>query len=257
MNPEKLQEIQDLYKDEAELHQLITDNICESVLPFILSRRYTMWIGNIPPQMPMHIWRKNGREIFQEYMEYVRAIRERYSEDMRRLADGDNIRATNGNMRKMKELGDRILRRRKQYADEITYAYLNYKKSLDKSEYDPDYEDCKYLAYVCDIGWGLSDTTTYLGDEDYFNYYVALLSKLDLRTENKWVKRYYDLLKEIIEERITVENYSINNIKTEFNKLFKSIINPSMRDGFQRLDRAMNNIKDATVTMADAAGWIS
>ena len=256
LNPEKLQEIQDLYKDEAELHQLITDNLCESALPFILSRRYDNWIGNIPPALPMHIWRKNGREIYQEFMEYVRDIRERYSDDMRRLADGDNIKKTNGNMKKMNELGDRILRRRRQYADEITDAYLNYKKSLDKSEYDPDYEDCKYLAYVQSIGWGLQDTTTKIGDEDYFNYYVALLSKLDLRTENKWVKRYYDLLKGIIEERITVENYNIGKIKTEFNKLFKSIINPRMRDGFQRLDRAMNEV-DGDVTMADAAGWIS
>lgn len=255
LNPEKLQELQDVYKDEAVLYQLITDNMCESVLPFILSRRYDNWIGGIPPFMPMHIARKNGREIYHDYMEHIRDIRERYSEDMRNLADGDNIRKTNGNMKKMNELGNTILERRRQYADEITDAYLNYKLSLDKSEYDPEYEDCKYLAYVKSIK-GEQDTTTYIGDEDYFNYYVALLSKLDLRLENKWVKRYYDLLKGIIEERITVENYNISNLKNEFCGLFKSIINPGMGDGFYQLDKAMNKI-DGDVTMGDTAGWIS
>lgn len=103
----------------------------------------------------MHIWRKNGREVYQEFMEHVREIREEYSNDMQKLASEDNIRATGGNTKKIKILGDRILSRRKKFADDITDCYLNYKKSLDKSEYDPDYEDCKYLAYVQPIAWGL------------------------------------------------------------------------------------------------------
>lgn len=79
--------------------------------------------------------------------------------------------------------------------------------------------------------------------------------KLDLRSNNKWTKRYYDLLKGIIEERITVENYSIDNLKDEFNMLFRSLINPMIRDGFYRLHNAMNRV-DGDISMADAASWI-
>ena len=189
-------------------------------------------------------------------MDHVREIREDYSRDMQRLASEDNIRNTNGNVKKMTALGDTILARRRKYADDITDCYLNYKKEMDRAEYDPDYEDCKYLAYVQGLAWGMQDTTTRLGDEDYFNYYVALMTKLDLRSQNRWVKRYYELLKSIIEERITVENYSIDNLKDEFNMLFRGVINPKVKDGFQRLHRTMNTV-NGSVTMSDAASWIT
>jgi predicted DNA-binding protein (UPF0278 family) len=86
--------------------------------------------------------RDNGREIFSDYMDYVNDIRERYQRDMRRMATEDAVRETNGNVKKMDALAWRIINRRKQFVEELVYAYSEYKKTLPPCEYDLEYSDC-------------------------------------------------------------------------------------------------------------------
>ena len=253
INTEELDRVKDKFRREADLFQLITDNICESVLPFILLRRYTAWRYMAPGVK----WeRPNGRELFSEYMEHVNHIRERYQDDLMHMGSVDNIRATNGNLRKMKALGDEIIERRKRFCREIIEAYEEYKQTIDLCEYDPDYGDCKYLAHVHPVDMGMEDTSTKIGDTDYFNYYLALIAKLDLTTENQYAKKYYEILKKIIEERISREKYRIEDIQDEFNELYRKIVDRHCHDGFQRLDSVMNGLDDEP-TSGDVMGWLA
>ena len=256
LTPELIENIQHEFSQEAELFDLITNNICESVLPWILGRRYTQWIFMAPG---VRLERKNGREIFREYMDYVNDIRERYANDIKEMNSEDTIRSLNGNRRKIDALGYRILERRKRYAEEIITAYLEYKETLDKVEYDPAFEDCRYLAYVHEIGYHTNETSTRVGDLDYFNYYTALLSMLSTYTDNKYVKRYNEILKEIIEERIAAEGYSPDVIRGEFNELYKKIIDFRVKNGFQRIDAEMNTIasEGRDIDPQTVASWIT
>ena len=104
-------------------------------------------------------------------------MKEKYVEDMSKLASEDNIKATGGSSTKVSQLGDKILARRKKYAQDIVWYYTDKKKSLDKCDYDDEYWDCKYLALQKDIENGEVSTHTAIGDDEYNNYYVALLSK--------------------------------------------------------------------------------
>ena len=247
VNTEAIEKIQNEFKDEASFQDLITNNLCESVLPWILQRR------NNNPLFPG--W-ANGRQIFEEYMDYVNDIREQYQRDMKNLASADNVKKTNGNIKKMDALSDAIIARRRKYGEDIIYAYREYKKSLDVCKFDPTLTDCKYLAYVKAID-GFQSTSTRVGRTNYFNYYVALQSMLDTYQDNKYVDEYRLILQEIIEERIYREGYNLSEIKKEFNSLFFQIIGfvPGGADAFHELDKAMNKL-DEEPKISDVAGWI-
>lgn len=140
IDTEFISQINDKFKNEAQLHQLITDNLCESVLPYILCNRYKF---KIP-----FITRPNGRDIFEDYMKDVQDKRERYSKDMKKLGTEENIKATNGNRRKLNELGNRIIARRYKHYLDIKDLYYIHRETLRPCECDYKYTDCKYLAYL-------------------------------------------------------------------------------------------------------------
>jgi hypothetical protein len=101
----------------------------------------------------------------------------------------------------------------------------------------------------------MTETTTSIGHNDYNNYYLTLLSKVDIQSENEYAKKYYDILTDIIGQRIATEHYNIEAIKSEFNDNYRNNIG-RMRDPFQRLDQAMNLIK-GDVTIGDVSMWIN
>ena len=101
------------------------------------------------------------------------------------------------------------------------------------------------------------NTSTKVGDTEYNNYYVALLSRLDTQdTNNPYTKEYYELLKEIIEIRLSREKYDISMLQNEFDNLFHEIVNKYFKSPFNKLFYAMRTIK-GDVTVADVEGWIT
>lgn len=256
VNTEVIDAMKAKFEAEAQINQLITDNLCESVLPWILLRRYTQykykWLGFIRVRDE----RPNGRELFGKYLEYVKNIREQYSKDIQQLGTEDNVKATNGNIKKIKTLGDTIIARRKQYIEDIIYTYKEYRNTISLSEYDPEFSDCKYLAFDHKIKEGQQETSTTIGNIDYNNYYVALLSKLDLVTGNPYAKEYYDILKEIIEIRIAREVYKLEDIAAEFNTKFNKLVNKEMKTPYNQLYSAMKQL-NKTVEHSDIMSWIT
>ena len=248
IDTESIEKIQDIYKQEACLHDLIINNLCESVLPRILLKRY----DNLIPFMPL---RDNGREIFTDYMDYVNDIRERYQRDMRRMATEDAVKETNGNVKKMDALAWRIINRRKQFVDELVYAYSEYKKTLPPCEYDSQYSDCQYLACVHSISQGQQDTTLKFGNESYFNYYMVLLAQLNSDMSNEYTDKYRTILEDIIRKRMIVESYKLDTITKEFNELYRKIVSGRYWNWFDRLDKAMNETGEE-VEYSDVSAWI-
>lgn len=211
INTDVITQTQNKFKDEADLYQFLTDNLCDSVLPWILLRRYTsrpMSVGMLPP-----ILRPNGREIFSDYIDHVNDLRERYRHDLEYMANEDAVRASATRVSALKELGNRVIARRKQFALEIIEAYQKYKLSLPICEFDANYGDCSYLAYIGGSVEGYEKTTTYIGETEYNNYYVTLLSKVDMKSQNKYAEKYTKLLTDIIGQRIAFEGYNIEGIK--------------------------------------------
>ena len=95
-----------------------------------------------------------------------------------------------------------------------------------------------------------------MADRDYNNYYVALLSKLDLSNENKYVKEYFDLLSEIIAIRMAREQYKIEEIAKEFDEHFNNVVNKNFKNPFATLCADMKKL-GADLTYGDVVGWIS
>ena len=112
-------------------------------------------------------------------MDVVDEIRKQYQDDLKDMASEDSIKNCNGNIRKMNNLGQQIIERRKKYVTDIIACYTDYKNTVDLSEYDPEYSDCKYLAYAHDIDYRDRRTRTYVNADEYDNYYVTLLSHID------------------------------------------------------------------------------
>lgn len=244
----KIEAIGNNFKKEAELHQLITDNLCESVMPYILQKRHLLPLFSALGIIQL---RPNGRDIYQDFMKDVEKVRDKYQKDMKKLGTEENIKKTNGSTKKIKALGDKIINRRYKHYLNIKELYFEKKKSLPKCEYDASYEDCKYLAF--DNG---TKTTTYIANKDYNNYYMALLSKIDISSnDNTYNIEYYNILKKIIEVRMCFESYSLDSLIKEFNKQFKKRANSKMRNAYEKMthDLGIVNSKDYT----EINSWIS
>ena len=256
VHTEHIDEITDKFRREAYLFDFITGNICESSLPHILKNRYTQWIPPFLMGRPV-VLRPNGRELFADFMEYVNDIREQYKSDLERLASEENIRENANSVSALNRLGYRIIERRKKYYRDIVNAWRSHRESIEPCEYDPEYCDCKYLAYASKIDWGYNETTTYIGENNYDNYYVTLMSLVDMRQEdNPYAKRYYDMLIEIIGTRIASEGYKIDEIINEFNVNYSQNLGGHMRDPYAALDKDMKAI-GKELTYADVALWIN
>lgn len=238
-----IEEINNKFKNEAQLHQLITDNLCESVLPFILCKRYKK-------KLPL-ITRPDGRKYFSDFMKKVEKVREQYSKDMQKIGTEENIRKTNGNRRKMNALGDRIIERRYKHYLNIKDLYMNHRDSYDPCEYDKEYTDCKYLCVNHSM-----ETMMNIGKDDYNNYYLALLSKVDISSnDNLYNIEYFDILSKIIKRRMLFEKYSIDTLIAEFNSKFKQYINENMKNAFQKIQNDLGNVD--SMTYSEVQSWIS
>ena len=258
INTDRIQEMADNFTNEAYIHQLITDNLPECVLPLILQNRYTEYKYKYVAMVKVREQRPNGREIFSEYEDKVNAIRDGYMKDIQNMGSEDNIRKTNGNIRKINSLGFDIIDRRKKYADDMIYMYTTYSRSLKPCEYDDrKYYDCRYLAYDHDVEYRDKDTNLKIGNTEYSNYYVSLLSKIDMLSSenNKYATEYYELIKSIIEIRMAREKYNIDDLINEFNSVFKKAINKSTSNAYSKLNKAMLEKKE-DIKYSDVYNWI-
>ena len=137
------------FQQESVLYDLITTHIALSILPNILLQRHSLVdMLEHPLARKLGLFH-SGQQIFNDAKEILDKINENYTDDMKKLASEDNIKATKGNSSKIKDVGNIIIERRQKRLDDILNLYES-RNDFEKCEYDPLYGDCQMLALGTD-----------------------------------------------------------------------------------------------------------
>jgi len=192
--------------DSDVVFNLMMNNMVKSMVPVVLAN------ANRPEERD-----DNGNIVListvdtqfgyvtKDYDETIQAFAEQISD----MSSADNVK---GNISDLSGLGDQII----SFKNNQMYAYIKDKyNELLNAKYrgNSNYSDCKNLATDCDYVGNI-------GDGDYNNYYMQLIANIDLNIDNKYVKDYYNLIKGIIDNRISKEEIDVQELKNQFNTLF-------------------------------------
>ncbi len=216
-------------KESTEMYQMIISLLLPSMYPVMLqnaSRRKTVSISKVA-------------EIFSSVIgNYDAEIYER-ALDLKNVSGEDSIKACSDDPEKLVQLKDAMLEiRNVSIYKDVLYYYDGTPTKLKSSKYRCDsplsictiegsynYADCMGLAYdTPDYRNSSISKDSYGKDIDTDlnrNYYVTLLSKITTRTGNKFAQEYYDLIKGIIDNRLTEESRNVSEIVTQFNRLYQ------------------------------------
>lgn len=219
-NIEDVSQFQADMKMSTELYQMILTLMVPSMYPIVLknARRknvisYTMSSFNY------------------EVNAYNRKIEER-SNELMNTTSADAIKSCSNDPYKLVDIKDNALYIRNvlMYNDA-----LNYYKSLKNATPNgaKSYSDCMGLAYeTSDLS---KDSTNYGAEANVDlnrNYYVTLLSKISTRSNNQYAIEYYNLINDIINNRLTLESLDVNTIITQFNELYQTCIDSTQANGY-------------------------
>lgn len=85
---------------------------------------------------------------------------------------------------------------------------------------------------------------------------MGLLSKIDIsQNDNLYNIEYFEILKKIIQERMSVEHYSIKAVIAEYNNQFSKRINRNIDDAYQMMRRDLTD--DDSQVYSEIQSWIS
>ena len=182
-------------------------------------------IGNDITSDDMKSWRKrakkkkNRKKVKQEISEKVEAGTEKYKTD-NPIDIFDNEK-------------DRLLSGRSNYINSIIELYES-KDKLPLCKYDEEYADCKFLVNneidenILKQTKEFDDEFSYIGigdTEEYYNYYISLLSNINISNEDdKYSLEYYEIIKDIIDKRLIVEQCDITTLQRQFCDLYNENI---------------------------------
>jgi hypothetical protein len=89
----------------------------------------------------------------------------------------------------------------------------------------------------------------------YQNYYVYLISNIDKSSDCKYYNEYYDVLNDIIQNRLSKEYIKTDELTSQFNTLYKLYVDKTEYNGYQVL---INEFGDSSDTLATSiATWLS
>jgi len=71
--------------------------------------------------------------------------------------------------------------------------------------------------------------------KEWHNYYMNLISLVDLSVDKPFVRNYYNLLVNIVNRRMIVMQMSHSSDKTKFNDIYNEYIDGSCDDGYALL----------------------
>lgn len=251
--------LQNKMKDSTEMYQMIISLLLPSMYPIMLqnaNRGHKISVSEVANTFSTVIEKYNDQ------------IADR-AEDLKNLSGEDSINACSDDANKLVKIKDQMLEIRNvsMYKD-ILYYYNGTETQLKSLKYSCntplsscnivgsyDYADCMGLAYETPDYKSADIAKDSFGDDINTdlnqNYYVTLLSKITTRTGNKFAQDYFNLIKNIIDNRLTEESTNIGVVKTQFNKLYKCGINETEEDGFG-LVNGYDEFKDIDITDKDA-----
>ncbi len=194
------------FGDSGELYSLITNNMCYSLLPTIMSNNVSSAISTPSP-----------------YTVYDKAIDKFYDiiDNTKNKLDPDKLTSelsgASTDPTVSEKVGDSMLIIREELYNDIV---KHYNESCESTcALNKDFSECACLAF------GNSNLKNVkIGQSTYDNYYFNLLANINTQSNNEWSIKYYNLLKDIINNRAQSENYDLPSIIQSFNKLFSDNI---------------------------------
>lgn len=165
--------------------------------------------------------KKNRKKVQEE-------IQSRADDNTETLKHTDNVEGS------LTDMQNRIMNARDEYVNKCIEIYNN-KNKLPLCKFDPNYTDCKFLVHdkidkeVLKNVQSINEDFNYtvIGEEDYFNYYISLLTNINTRSNNEYALEFYNIIKDIIDKRIIIESIESRDMKLSFIKLFRENISES------------------------------
>lgn len=217
-----------LYDFENESHDTglkIYDSSILQVLNDIQDEFGSKIIGNDITPQDMKSWKKRAKK-----KKNRKKVKKEISQKVTNSVD--KIKHSENPANALDKEKDRLLNARNNYINQVLELYKN-KDKLPLCKYDPEYMDCKFLVNDVIDGKVLENVKNYdedftysaIGDVDnYYNYYFSILGNLNLLTENEYVKQYYELITDIINNRLIIETTEPKKLKRYFCNLFNDNI---------------------------------
>lgn len=226
----------DKMKQSGELAQLILNLMPYTALPSILTNR--IMAAGIP----------NGYGQFQSFIDRYTDIVAQYQDEMLSAAGPDSIAAAN-TPDKMKEQANLIMSIRNNMIHDAVTFYSDILPQLNCIG-DANYTDCTGLAQNKGQkpfeGAGVDNIA-------YNNYYLDLLSLLDMSNPSEWTQGLYNILTEIINRRADAEKYNPEALINDFNNIYRQYVNPSENNPFTLMT---HNFSSGDITYNDVYDFI-
>ena len=194
------------FGDSGELYSLITNNMCYSLLPTIMSNN-TNSVISIPSPYTVY------DNVIDKFYDIIENTKNKLDPD--KLTTDLSGASTDPTV--SEKVGDNMLIIREELYDDIV---KHYNESCELTcALNKDFSECACLAF------GNSNLKNVkIGQSTYNNYYFNLLANVNTQSDNEWSMKYYNLLKDIINTRAQSENYDLSSIIQSFNKLFSDNI---------------------------------
>lgn len=211
----------------TNIYNLIKDHAVYSALPIILdfhekkSEHPTLYPCTLPHGNSVY------SDLVKEYEDYMKNA----GSGLKELCSEKAIKSTGARKADMKALGDKVISERENIIDRIIAIY--HKAGTKKICYkDIEQNWLSVFGYSVD----LNKATGNIFKSLYKNYYVYLLSLVDISQEDNTVnKEYYELLDGIIKNRIAKEYIEKQELVKQFNKLYAYYIEKDTVNGYDKM----------------------
>lgn len=201
-------------KQNSYIYNLIINNLNYSSYPLLLNNadRQQFFISNAA---------HNYKNIIDDADKFLQNDIKGF--DSKKLTD--DIKSSKGDPNKIIGIKDQQLKIRDEIIKHQLDIYNNINNLYIKG--DIDYKDCEHLAYGSQEKFDMYQVS----NDMMHNYYMSLLSRIDISHEDDiYSNEFYKIISDIVTKRMQAENYDINDIISEFNKLFNDCVTVKYSD---------------------------
>jgi hypothetical protein len=190
--------------DNQNLYNLIKDHAVYATLPIILSKHE----NKSDHSLLIPCTAKHGNDIYVDIITKYEKYLKNAGSELKTLCSEDSIKATGATTSGMNDLSNKVINVREQILNDIIGFYNEAGK--DTICINDILENWLSL-----IGYSvnLEEKTGNIFNALYKNYYVYLLSNIDKSSDSKYYNEYYDLLNDIIQNRLSKEYIKTDDLK--------------------------------------------
>ena len=242
----EIEVFQDKFIKNTMLYNLIKDNIVYSGLPDILLKRepYIMHF------VKFHFCPfKYSHNIYDDYIEDFEDEYENKQKLITNAVSAEKLKATQGKVDKVNKCADELNAARDKFLQWVISEWRK-AKNQPMCKYTVNEDDCRYLAQNKQGDFDV----VHIGETKVQNYYANLLSRICLIYGDEWSQRYFNVISGIIRKRMSVEQYSITYLISEFNQLFQQNVSAAYPNPYAEIQAEFRNKRD--LSYDDVYKWV-